>query len=453
MRKGLTPSNSTVTRQSRRKFIRTAAGTALVGAAPAIIGTAKAQRSRKTLKILQWNHFVPGFDEWFNNKYIKAWGEKYGTEVIVDNVGMSSINSRAKAEVAAGRGHDMVLFLSPPPSFEQHAIDHREIWEECQQRHGAPSELALKSTYNPKTDRYYGFSDSFTPDPINYRRDLWDDVGVFPDTWDDIRTGGRKVFERHRVPVGLGLAPELDSNMALRSLLSAFGASVQNADGVPSLKSRETLAAVEFSNALYREAMTDEVFTWDPSSNNRLLLAGRGSLALNAISITRTGENKRIPVSDRIWLAKAAEGPAGRVGLQHLVNVYVVWKFAENIEGAKQFLIDYTGEFRRAFVASEFYNFPSFPNTVPDLPALIERDSKAKPADKYNVFVDVAKWTTNVGHPGYANAATDEIFTNWTISNMFAQAAAGRMSPQDAVNAADSEVKRVFAKWRAAGLV
>jgi multiple sugar transport system substrate-binding protein len=366
---------------------------------------------------------------------------------------MSSINSRAKAEVAAQRGHDMVLFLSPPPSFEQHAIDHADVWKECQRRYGEPSALATRSTFNPTTGRYYGFSDSYTPDPVNYRKDLWDDAGVFPDTWDDIRVGGGKILQRHRIPVGLGLAPELDSNMALRSLLHAFGGSVQSESGQPALKSQQTLEAVKFTNALYKEAMTDEVFTWDPSSNNRQLLAGRGSLTLNAISITRTGENKKIPMSDRIWLAKAAEGPAGRVGLQHLVNVYVIWKFAENKEGAQQFLIDYTGEFRRAFVASEFYNFPSFPSTVPDLGELIAVDSKAKPADKYNVFADVADWITNVGHPGHANAAIDEIFSNWTISKMFSQAASGKMTPEEAVNAADREVRQIFGKWQQLGLV
>jgi len=439
---------------SRRRFIKTAATTALAtGIAPGILTTAKANSTKNTLKIMQWNHFVPGFDRWFNDEYVKAWGEKNDTEVIVTNVGMTSINSRAQAEVAAQRGHDMVLFLSPPPSFEQHAIDHADVWKECERRYGKPSSLAVKSSFNPKTGRYYGFSDSYTPDPINYRKDLWDDVGVFPDTWDDVRVGGRKILDRHGIPVGLGLAPELDSNMALRSLLHSFGASVQDQSGRPTLKSRETLEAVKFTKALYEDAMTDEVFIWDPSSNNRLLLAGRGSLALNAISITRTGENKKIPLADRIWLAKAAAGPAGRVGLQHLVNVYVIWKFAENIDGAQQFLIDYTGEFRRAFMASEFYNFPSFPSTVPDLDELIALDLKAKPSNKYNVFADVSDWITNVGHPGHANAAIDEIFSNWTISKMFASAAAGKMSPEEAVAAADREVRQIFGKWQQAGLV
>ena len=27
-----------------------------------------------TLRILQWSHFVPAFDTWFDNTYTKAWG-------------------------------------------------------------------------------------------------------------------------------------------------------------------------------------------------------------------------------------------------------------------------------------------------------------------------------------------------------------------------------------------
>ena len=195
------------------------------------------------------------------------------------------------------------------------------------------------------------------------------------------------------------------------------------------------------------------ILAWDPSSNNRLLLAGRGSLTLNAISITRTGEDKKIPMTDRIWLAKAAKGPHQRIALQHLLNAYVIWKFADNIDGAKQFLVDYVGEFRKGFVASRFYNFPTFPKTVPDLQELIASDVQANPKDKYRVFDDVSDWVTNVGYPGIANAAIGELFSNWTISNMFAEAARGKMSPEQAMNAANGEVEKVFAKWKGLGMV
>jgi multiple sugar transport system substrate-binding protein len=90
---------------------------------------------------------------------------------------------------------------------------------------------------------------------------------MYPDTWDDIRLGGAKIKKKHGIPVGLGLAPELDTNMTLRSIMASFGASVQAADGRLTLKSSQTLEAMKFVKALYQEAMTDEVFTWDASSN------------------------------------------------------------------------------------------------------------------------------------------------------------------------------------------
>ena len=241
--------------------------------------------------------------------------------------------------------------------------------------------------------------------------------------------------------------------MALRSIMAAYGASVQDAQGNPVLKSRHTLEALKFVKALYRETMTDEVFAWDASSNNRLMLAGRGSLTLNAISITRTGENQRISLSDRIWLAKGLEGPARRIALVHLMNVYTIWKFADNIEGAKQFLVDYVGNFRQGFLASQFYNMPCFPQTVPDLDALLVNDAQATPRDKYKVFADVSAWTTNVGYPGYANAAIDEIFRTWLISTMFAQTASGRLTPEQALHQADQEVQRIFQAWGSRGKV
>ena len=53
-------------------------------------------------------------------------------------------------------------------------------------------ELAKKSTLDPRTGKYFAFSDSFVPDPGNYRKDLWSQVGFpnGPDSWDDLHKGG-----------------------------------------------------------------------------------------------------------------------------------------------------------------------------------------------------------------------------------------------------------------------
>ena len=441
-------------RMTRRQFLRRAGSAAMatgVGAYIIIPGRASAQQ--KMLKILQWSHFVPGYDKWFNDTYVKEWGAKHNTNVIVDNIGLAKINSPAVDEVAAQKGHDLYMFVSPPPVYEDQAIDHRDIYEECERKYGKALDLAIKSTYNPKTKKFYAFADSYVPDPINYRKDLWDAVGTVPDTWEDIRRGGRKIKLLHDKPVGIGLAPEHDTNYAMRAIMYSFGASEQDADGNPILKSKETLEAIKFVKALYEETMIDEVLTWDTSSNNRFMLSEQGSLAVNPISITRTAENQKLPVDGNLWLAKAAQGPVRRLGPYGVIDAYVIWKFAENIDGAKQFLVDYIGNFRQGFLASEFYNFPCFPQTVPDLKTLLAKDDKANPPDKYKVLEDALDWVTNVGYPGYANAAIDEIFNAWVIPTMFAQAATGKLSPEDALNQADAQVQRIFQKWRERGKI
>jgi multiple sugar transport system substrate-binding protein len=439
---------------SRRKFIKAAGvGALAAGLGPSIIIPRRAHAAKKTLKILQWVHFVPAYDKWFNETYVKEWGARNGTEVIVDNISIALLNSRAAAEVSAQQGHDLFMFNWPPPVYEDQVVDLAEVYQECERKWGKPIDLAVKSTYNPKTKKFYGFSDSFVPDPVNYRKDLWDDVGMVPSTWDDVRIGGAKIKKKHGIPVGIGLSAEIDTGMAMRAIMYSFGSSVQDAGGNLVLNSKETLEAIKFVKALFQEAMTPEVLAWDASSNNRFMLAGKGSLALNAISITRTGENKELPVADKIWLAKAAQGPVRRIGLEHVMNVYVIWKFAENIDGGKKFLIDYIDNFKTAFQASKFYNFPCFAKTVPDLKQQIANDPTASPPDKYKVLEDVLDWATNVGYPGYATAAIDETFNTWVLNTMFAEAAVGAQEPKDALKRAEAKCKRIFAKWKEKGKI
>ena len=68
---------------------------------------------------------------------------------------------------------------------------------------------------------------------------------------------------------------------------------------------------------------------------------------------------------------------------------------------------------------------------------------------KYTILTTIAeKYTTNPGHPGYANAAFGEMFSKFMIPQMFAQVSQKKMTAQEAVNAADREIKQIYAKWR-----
>ena len=62
-------------------------------------------------------------------------------------------------------------------------------------------------------------------------------------------------------------------------------------------------------------------------------------------------------------------------------------------------------------------------------------------------------WATNIGHPGPANPAVGEVFSQFIIPNMYARAARGEMTPEQTVARADAEIRPIFDKWRQRGLV
>jgi multiple sugar transport system substrate-binding protein len=442
---------------SRRKFIKAVGAGALAsGIGANIVIPERARAAKKTLKILHWIHFVPAFDEWFNETFVKEWGEKNDTEVIVDNVHYAGIPARAMAEVSAQKGHDLFLFNYPPPAVEEQVVDMGDVYQECERRVGKPIDLVIRSTYNPKTRKYFAFSPSFTPNPVNWREDLFSQVGLpeGPTTWEEVRTAGKKIKQQFGTPVGIGLAQELDTSMAMRAIMYSWGAHEQDEAGNSTLKSKQSLDAIKFVKSLFEETMTADVFTWDQSSNNRNMLGGRCSLAVNPISITREAENNGMTdISGKIQLAGALKGPVRAVGLTNVMSCYVIWRFSENIAGAKQFLIDYTTSFKRSFLAGQLYDFPAFPNTVPDLRQTFAKDDRGHPQDKYKKLADALSWTTNIGYPGYANGAIDEIFSTWVINVMFAKAASGAVSPEEALDEADATCKRIFAKWKQKGLI
>ena len=87
---------------TRREFAKlTGAGALATGVGANFLFPERAAAQQKTLKIVQWSHFVPGYDKWFDNTYTKQWGEKNNTNVVVDHIAIGEINARAAAEVAA----------------------------------------------------------------------------------------------------------------------------------------------------------------------------------------------------------------------------------------------------------------------------------------------------------------------------------------------------------------
>ena len=453
-----TPDEGPLTR--RELLRRTGVGVAAIGLAGS--GASKAfafagphkfthRELSGNLSILQWVHFVPAYDVWFDD-YAKKWGQRNNVQVTIDHIDLTQIPARAAAEVAARNGHDLVQHLSPPAAFEDQVINHANLIKDITKKVGKMNELAHKSSYNPKTKKYFGVSDMYVPDPVIWRRDLWNGVGEAPLTWDHVRKAAPKLKAAGH-PIGIGMSNELDSNMALIAFMMCFGAFIQNEHGQVTLRSKNTVQAVKFMADIYRRGETDEIFGWVPASNNNFLYSGRGSMILNAISATRTPEDRGLPFANDLNIWPIPRGPHGRRGLEHVMGVYTIWKFAKNKTNAQKFLYDLITTYQNAFTNSKFYNFPSFPKTVKNIQHQLAQD-KHKPLGKYTVLGTIArKYTYNVGWPGYSNAAIDEMFNTFLIPQMFAQVAQKKMSADDAVRATDRELRKVFAKWRKRGKV
>jgi multiple sugar transport system substrate-binding protein len=455
---------------TRREFVRRAGAGVIVlyGGAAAKTAAAGVPKYRNkqlagTLRIMQWSHFVPSYDRWFDNTYIKQWGERNDTEVIVDHVNLAELPARAAAEVSARSGHDLFQFLAPPAAFEDSVLPLNDIVQEVTRKLGRMTPVAYKSSYNPRTRRYFGFPDNYVPDPVHYRRDIWRNVGRAPNSWEDVRQAAARLKEAGN-PIGIGMSQELDSNMANMAMMMCYGGFLQNQRARVTLNSRGTRRALAVMRDIYRRGMTPEVFAWTAASNNQAYVAGRLSLALNAISIARTLEGQpwvttpaRTELNQNTWIAPIPRGPFQRMGLEHVMGVYVIWRFARNRAMAKKFLVDAQTNYTPHFQNSGFYNFPGWARGVRGgfraIRRITARD-RARPLGKYTILTTIAqRYTTNVGHPGFANAAVDEVFNKFLIPQMFAQVAQGRITPEEAARTFHSQVGSIFIKWRRAGKI
>ncbi len=442
------------TQHSRRSFLGLAgAGTAAAALGPFFLFPDRAHARQKTLKIAQWAHFTPGFDAWFDSVYVKEWGLQHDTNVIVDHIPVDQINSRATAEVAAGKGHDLFMFPWPPATYQQHAIDHTEIYQAVGNRHGNVNSLGHRSTFNPKTKRYFAFADSWIPAPVHYFGDYWAAVNtpLGPSNYDTLRSGGKRIRADRGVPSGLALGPGLEGNITLHTLLLAFRTSIQDQDGEVVLNdSYMTTQALKYVKALYQDAGAPEELTWGPSGNVRAMLARKSSCTVNAISLLRTAERESQELAGNILLRPPLLGPGGVLAVPHVTSCQVVWRFAENPEGAKQFLVDLIDNFKTIFDKSGSCNFPIYQNTVPDLINRLSKDPAGGPSYKYEELKDALKWTRNLGFPGFATPQAMEVFETSVIPKMFLSVIKDELSPQDAARAGDKEVKRIYEKWKEA---
>jgi multiple sugar transport system substrate-binding protein len=431
-------------KHSRRNFIRLATGAAAAG----LLFPARALAQQKTLKIAKWAHFVPEFDRWFEDELAGEWGKRHDTQVVVDRVPVEKIGALAAAEVAAREGHDLFMFPWPPAEYQQHAIDHAGVHRTVASKHGNLDRLGHRSTFNPTSKKYFAFCDSWIPAPLHFFQDYWAEVNMplGPVHYYSLRSGGQRIRAKLGIPCGLALAPGLEGNVTLHTLLHGFNSMIRDASGNVVINNARTVVALQYVKDLYRDAGTPEQLTWGPSGNVRAMLARKTSATTHAISLLRAAERQDPDVAKKILL-QPLRGSGGVIAVPQVINCSVVWNFAQNQDGARQFLASLIDHSQTIYEKSQGCNFPIYPRAVPDLNVRLSNDAQADPSWKYEALKDAPRWTVNLGYPGFADPAAMEIYNSFVIPRMFLSVVKGERSPGDAARAAEAEVTKIVGKW------
>ena len=434
-RPAATPSND------RRQFLKgTIAGAAGLGAMLAA-RRAPAQPKGTVLRILQWSHFVPAYDVWFD-KLVKDWGAKTGVQVRVDRIPHLELPSRIAAEFAAGSGHDLIYFVGSILTglYYKNLADLSDIVDKIGQKSGGW--LPAAEPIARIEGRWYAMPDFYIVAPMLWRKDLFDQAGLKPpDTWQLAREAGRTLRPKGH-PCGIALSQCNDANLFLRTILFSHGAKEFDPSGRDVLiDSKEMRDGLRFVKALFDEAMTPEVFSWDDASDNRYLASGVACWVHDAISAYRTTEDTNPTVFQNTHVGLAPQGSAGlRVSIAN-PNAYAVWKFSKNVAAAKEFLQHLADNWKEGMIGSRGYNMPFFRDAYQKPMPIIGSDPKLQVLQDFPDFVRFA------GYPGPFTTPVQEVVATFVFPDMCTRVARGQ-SPDEAIKWAVGEYKRVYSKYQ-----
>lgn len=412
------------------------------------------------LQILQWSHFVPRYDAWFD-QFAADWGSANGLNVSVDHLDIASVDPTLVAALDAGEGPHLVELSLAASSYVEGVHDLRDLVARAEEMYGPMNDTCRANSYLPANDMWYGFCHGWVPDPGDYDISMWTEAGFpnGPSTWAELLEGGAWIRENLGVPMGIGLSPEIDSNMAMRGIIWSFGASVQDENECVTMDTPEMLEAVEYVVDLYNDTMTEEVFGWTAASNNQGLIAGELSYILNSISAYRSLQKIDPEAADNIGFVPALMGPRGdQHASAHLWFIYVIPSYVEQgspeYRAAEEFIMHLLANYDDAVYESELYNFPAFEPTAPSIGGWLESDPfESNPADKLAFLADADEWVTYLGYPGPSNPAAAEVYATHIIPTMMGRAALGEVTPEEAIAEAEAQINEIYAKWRDRGLV
>jgi len=436
-----------MTRITRRRFLQASALAGATLGAPMLARDSLAQdlsfkpEPGAKLRVLRWKRFVQGDeDQWMANT--RAFTEKTGVAVTVDNENWEDL--RPKAAVAANVGSGPDIILSTNDDSHQYPDKLLEIGDLCEylgKKYGPwyPSALA----YGKSGGRWIALPLGSGGNCMNYRTSHLNAAGFkqFPKDTDGFLKLC-KALKKNGTPPGFALGNATgDANGWCHWLLWAFGGKMVDEQNRLAINSKETAAALEYARELYPTFVSGTLSWLDPN-NNKAFLAGDISLTGNGISIYYAAKTSKDPklqdIAKDMNHAVFPVGPVGHPTMSALFFTCVIYRYSKYPNAAKEYLRfmmekEQYEEWQKASIG-----FVTQPLTF------YERNPVWTVDPKHTPFKYSCKNMLPNGYAGTLGAASAGCIADFIVVNMVAEAASGAETVKDALSRAEKRAKRYY---------
>jgi multiple sugar transport system substrate-binding protein len=433
----------------RRKFLKTSAAVAVSAAAGPLIWVkdANAQWSNTPekgakLRVLRWSRFVQGdIDRYMVN--VKAFQDKYGIEVRVDNEGWEDVRPKAAVAANTGAGPDIILSTNDDANlYPEKLVDVTDVCAYLGSKYGGWYPVC-DPYLKPDGKKWIGVPLGVAGVCMVYRESAVKAAGFdsFPKDTDGFLKLCKALKEKG-TPAGMALGNATgDGNTWCNWLLWAFGGKLVDKDNKVVVDSPETLKALEYAKELY-PTFVPGTLSWLDPNNNKAFLDGQLFVTNNGISIYYAAKNSQDPkvkeMAADINHANMPIGPVGKSTEFQLFFNQMIFKYSKYPKAAKEFL-----------------RFMMEPEQMdPWVQAAI---GYVTPALRY--YEKNPIWTVDPKHTPYRNSMVNMLpsgysgkmgyasagaLSDFIVVNMVAEAASGSKTPKEAAERAQKRAERYY---------
>ena len=430
---------------TRRDFLK--AGAAAVVAGPALVAAAKSWAASAMkwepeqgaeLRVLRWKRFVQSEGEGFLAA-MDAFTKATGVKIRVDSEGFEDLRPKAAVAASVGSGPDIIWGIhADAHQYPDAMLDITDVCEHL----GASYDgwYPIAEQYGKRGDKWINLPVTISGNLINYRKSHIQKAGfeTVPDNTDDFLKLMRNL-KKNGTPGGFALGNASgDGNCWAHWILWSHGGKMVDENDNVVIDSPETVAGLEYVKAL-GESFISGAASWLDGHNNKAFLQGACSLTNNGISIyaaaVREGNTE---IADDMDHAFYPIGPAGEPTEFHVCFPMMPYKYTKYPNAVKA-LLSWLMEREQydAFLQNSVGYLSHALAAYEDHPVWTEDP-------KRTVFRDVAKRSRSFAHSGSLGNQASEVFADFVVVNMVAEAATGAKTPKQAAADAQRRAERVY---------